>query len=168
MGIGKTVRLTRREMVKAGATEEPSRPEQATDAVEGKEKLQPFNEDGLHNVYEVNVYCDDLDKEGEGDKEKGIYAPYRITIHGPSKKICAINRNWEEEDDTRQKLDWVVEFPFIPWRGAGSVGLGQMIGSLSGAATGALRALLDSAHMNNLPTLIRLKGANFSGQSKEL
>jgi hypothetical protein len=43
-----------------------------------------------------------------------------------------------------------------------------MIGSLSGAATGALRALLDSAHMNNLPTLIRLKGANFSGQSKEL
>jgi hypothetical protein len=43
-----------------------------------------------------------------------------------------------------------------------------MIGSLSGAATGALRALLDTAHMNNIPTLIRLKGANFSGQSKEL
>jgi len=43
-----------------------------------------------------------------------------------------------------------------------------MIGSLSGAATGALRALLDTAHMNNIPTLLRLKGANFSGQSKEL
>ena len=43
-----------------------------------------------------------------------------------------------------------------------------MIGSLSGAATGALRALLDSAHINNMPTLLRLKGANFSGQSKEL
>jgi hypothetical protein len=43
-----------------------------------------------------------------------------------------------------------------------------MIGSLSGAATGALRALLDSAHINNLPTLLKLKGANFSGQSKEL
>ena len=43
-----------------------------------------------------------------------------------------------------------------------------MIGSLAGAATGALRALLDSAHMNNLPTLLRLKGVNFSGQSKEL
>ena len=154
------------EMVKAGGVDEPSRPEQATDAVEGKEKLQPFNEDGLHNIYEVNCFSDELDANDEG--KDGTYCPYRITIHGPSKKICAINRNWEEEDETKQKLDWVVEWPFIPWRGAGSVGLGQMIGSLSGAATGALRALLDSAHMNNLPTLIRLKGANFSGQSKEL
>lgn len=149
------------ELIKTAAPEEESRPQQATDAVEGKEKLQAYNEDGLHNIYEVNCFSDELD-------EKSGYAPYRITIHGPSQKICAINRNWEEEDETKQKLDWVVEWPFIPWRGAGSVGLGQMIGSLSGAATGALRALLDSAHMNNLPTLIRLKGANFSGQSKEL
>jgi hypothetical protein len=155
------------EMVKTGAIEEESEPAQATDAVEGKEKLEPFNEDGLHNVYEVNCFSDELGLDKDKDDKK-TYCPYRITIHGPSKKICAINRNWEEEDDNKLKLDWGVEFPFIPWRGAGSVGLGQMIGSLSGAATGALRALLDSAHMNNLPTLIRLKGANFSGQSKEL
>lgn len=154
------------DMIKVGAVEEESKPAQATDAVEGKEKLQPFNEDGLHNIYEVNCFSDEL--TGEKDEKEKNYCPYRITIHGPSKKICAINRNWEEEDDNKLKLDWAVEFPFIPWRGAGSVGLGQMIGSLSGAATGALRALLDSAHMNNLPTLIRLKGANFSGQSKEL
>ena len=149
------------EMIKAGVVEEESRPQKATDAVEGKENLQAYNEDGLHNIYEVNCFSDELE-DGK------TYAPYRITIHGPSQKICAINRNWEEEDKNKLKLDWGVEFPFIPWRGAGSVGLGQMIGSLSGAATGALRALLDSAHMNNLPTLIRLKGANFSGQSKEL
>lgn len=149
------------ELIKTAATEEPSRPKQATDAVEGKDKLAPYNEDGLANVYEVNCYCDELEKKYD-------YAPYRITIHGPSRKICAINRNWEENDETKQRLDWAVEFPFIPWRGATTVGLGQMIGSLSGAATGALRALLDSAHMNNLPTLLRLKGANFSGQSKEL
>ncbi len=156
------------EMIKAGAVEEESRPEKATDAVEGKEKMQAFNEDGLHNVYEINCYSDELGVDSDNNKEEKAYCPYRITIHGPSKKICAINRNWEEEDKNKLKLDWAVEFPFIPWRGAGSVGLGQMIGSLSGAATGALRALLDSAHMNNLPTLIRLKGANFSGQSKEL
>ena len=62
----------------------------------------------------------------------------------------------------------MVEFPFVPWRGAYSIGLGQMIGGLSGAATGALRALLDSAHINNMPTLLKLKGSNLSGQSKEL
>jgi hypothetical protein len=33
-----------------------------------------------------------------------------------------------------------------------------MIGGLSGAATGALRALLDSAHISNIPTLLKLKG----------
>ncbi len=60
----------------------------------------------------------------------------------------------------------MVECGFIPWRGAYSIGLGQMIGSLAGSATGALRALLDSAHVNNIPTAIRLKGANFMGQTK--
>jgi hypothetical protein len=146
------------------ATSQPidkSGAEKATDKVEGKEQVQPYNEDGLRNVFEVMCWCDDLEK-------KHGYAPYRITIDGAARKICAVNRNWEEDDETQQPLYWAVEFPFVPWRGAYTIGLGQMIGSLSGAATGALRALLDSAHMNNLPTLIRLRGANFSGQSKEL
>ena len=145
----------------ATATEEPTRPQKATSAVEGKEQVAPFNEDGLRNEYEVNCWSDELEK-------KHGWAPYRVTIDGAARKVVAVNRNWEEEDETQQPLHWVVEFPFVPWRGACSIGLGQMIGSLSGAATGALRALLDSAHMNNLPTLLRLKGANFSGQSKEL
>ena len=135
-------------------------PEKATDAVEGKDQIQPYNEDGLRNVYEVMCWCD--------IENKHKHAPYRVTVDGAHRQVVAINRNWEEEDETKQPLYWAVEFPFIPWRGAYSIGLGQMIGSLSGAATGALRALLDSAHMNNLPTLLRLKGANFSGQSKEL
>ena len=149
------------DIVKVGNPEEPTGPAKASAAVEGKEQVAPYNEDGLRNEYEVNCWCDELEKEHE-------YAPYRITIDGASRKVVAVNRNWEEDDETKEPLFWAVEFPFIPWRGAGSIGLGQMIGSLSGAATGALRALLDSAHMNNLPTLIRLKGANFSGQSKEL
>jgi len=141
--------------------EEQTKPEKATNAVEGKEKIEPYNKDGLRNEYDVMCWCE-LEKDEHG------YAPYRITIDGAHQKIAAVNRNWEEDDETKQPMYWAVEFPFIPWRGAGSIGLGQMIGSLSGAATGALRALLDSAHINNLPTLLRLKGVNFSGQSKEL
>ena len=149
------------EVVTAASTDQPTRPAKATAAVEGKDQVAPYNEDGLRNVYEVNCWCDELE-------EKYDYAPYRITIDGAARKICAVNRNWEENEETKEPLYWTVEFPFIPWRGACSIGLGQMIGSLSGAATGALRALLDTAHMNNIPTLLRLKGANFSGQSKEL
>jgi len=132
----------------------------ATEKIEGKEGNTGYNEDGLRDEFEVICFCH-LEEENDS-------APYRVTIDSAARKIVAINRNWEEEDETMQSLYWMIEFPFVPWRGAYSIGLGQMIGSLSGAATGALRALLDSAHINNLPTLLRLKGANFSGQSKEL
>ena len=134
--------------------------EKATEKIEGKEQSSGYNEDGLRDEFEV-ITAADLEDQYDS-------APYRITIDSAARKIVAINRNWEEEDEALSSLYWMVEFPFVPWRGAYSIGLGQMIGSLSGAATGALRALLDSAHINNLPTLLRLKGANFSGQSKEL
>jgi hypothetical protein len=75
-----------------------------------------------------------------------------------SSKVLAIYRNWDEEDDSREPLDWFVEFPFIPWRGAYPIGLPHMIGGLSAAATGALRALMDSAHIQNVPTMLKLKG----------
>jgi hypothetical protein len=135
-----------------------SKSDKASQKIEGKARENQYNEDGLRAVYEMTSFAE---LEGES-------APYRITLDSASRKVVAINRNWEEEDETMESLYWMVEFPFVPWRGAYSIGLGQMIGSLSGAATGALRALLDSAHINNMPTLLRLKGANFSGQSKEL
>ena len=142
------------------AIPKPTASKEATDKIEGKETYSGYNEDGLRDEFEVTCFCE-LEDENES-------APYRVTIDSAARKIVAINRNWEEEDEAMSSLYWMVEFPFVPWRGAYSIGLGQMIGSLSGAATGALRALLDSAHINNLPTLLKLKGANFSGQSKEL
>ncbi|WP_455363585.1 hypothetical protein [[Eubacterium] cellulosolvens] len=144
--------------IETATAPEESKSDKASQKIEGRSRDSQYNEDGLRAVYEMITAAD---LEGES-------APYRITLDSASRKIVAINRNWEEEDETMESLYWMVEFPFVPWRGAYSIGLGQMIGSLSGAATGALRALLDSAHINNMPTLLRLKGANFSGQSKEL
>jgi hypothetical protein len=135
--------------------------QKATDKVEGKDSYDFYNEDGLRIIYEINTF---IDMEGDTDAEGTV--PYLISMDEPTKKIVAVVRNWEQEDEYQERMQWIIEFPFIPWRGAYSVGLGQMIGSLSGAATGALRALLDSAHVNNIPTAVRLKGANFIGQSK--
>jgi hypothetical protein len=136
---------------------EESEAQKATNKVEGKSDNDFYNEDGTRIVYEVSVNTD-LEDDG--------MSPYLICIDQPTDKIVSIVRNWEEEDEYQERMQWMVEFGFIPWRGAYSIGLGQMIGSLSGAATGALRALLDSAHVNNIPTAIRLKGANFMGQTK--
>ena len=75
-------------------------------------------------------------------------------------------RNWEQGDEAMAKLDWMVEFKFIPWRGAYAIGLPQLIGGLSAAITGGLRALLDTAHINNAATMLKIKGAKISGQSQ--
>jgi hypothetical protein len=83
-------------------------------------------------------------------------------------EVLGLYRNWEESDETMTKLDWVVEFKFIPWRGAYAIGLPHLIGGLSAALTGALRALMDSAHINNAATMLKLKGAKISGQSQQV
>lgn len=140
---------------------EETKSQQATDKIEGKAAGDEYNADGLRMIYEVTG-------EMELEDDYGL-APYRIAIDDSTSQIVSINRNWMEEDEkTKENMFWMVEFPFVPWRGAYSIGLGQMIGSLSGAATGALRALLDSAQINNFPALLRLKGANMSGSSEQL
>lgn len=119
----------------------------ANDKIEGREDTS-YNEDGLRTIFEIYTHLD----FGDGME------PYIISIDKSSRKALALYRNWELEDDRRKEMDWIVEFPFVPWRGAYPIGLTHMIGGLSGAATGALRALLDSAHIQNIPTLLKLKG----------
>lgn len=121
----------------------------ANDAIEGRAPTS-YNEDGLRKVFEVSVH---LDIEDEGDMR-----PYILTIDETSQQALSLYRNWDLDDESCTALDWIVEFPFVPWRGAYPIGLTHMIGGLSGAATGALRALLDSAHIQNMPTLLKLKG----------
>ena len=139
---------------------EKSKAERANDKIEGREGSHE-NIDGERIVFEVNTFAE-LSCDG---KEK---LPYLVSIDETSKKIVAIYRNWEPEDEACTRLDWMIEFGFIAWRGAYKIGLPHMIGGLSAAATGALRAMLDSAHINNLPGFLRLKGARVGGQTKEV
>jgi len=138
---------------------EQSDSERANEKIEGKSQ-NAYNTDGLRDIFEVMTYADLEDEYG--------FAPYIISICATSHKVLAVVRNWEEDDDKHEPMFWMAEFGFVPWRGVYHIGLGQMIGWLSAAATGALRALLDSAHINNLPTLLKLKGTNFTGQSVQL
>lgn len=147
------------ELTPAGLEPEQSVAGQANDKIEGRD-AQSYNEDGLRIVYEIYAIADIEDDIGA--------APYIISIDKPSGKVLSIYRNWDEEDDTREEQQWFVEFPFIPWRGAYPIGLPHMIGGLSGAATGALRALLDAAHISNSQTMLKLKGGTAGGQSLEI
>lgn len=135
--------------VDVGTASEPeySKSTQANDKIEGR-KESSYNEDGLRTIFEIYTYLD----FGDGVE------PYILSVDKSSGLALSLYRNWEAEDTYRKELDWIVEFGFVPWRGAYPIGLTHMIGGLSGAATGALRALMDSAHIQNIPTLLKLKG----------
>jgi len=148
--------------IKASQTLEQNKVEQANNKIEGKQFED--NKDGLRKVYHIYTYL-----ELEDDKKtKGKMAPYILMIDELENEVLGLYRNWEESDETMTKLDWVVEFKFIPWRGAYAIGLPHLIGGLSAALTGSLRALLDSAHINNAATMLKLKGAKISGQSQQV
>lgn len=151
------------ELMKSALEPEQSASETANNKIEGKTSSGE-NEDGTRTVYEVYTWKEIVDDQFS----QGSRAPYIITIDEYDQKILSIRRNWEQTDESMQKLDWIVDDMFIPWRGAYGIGLPHLIGGLSGAATGALRALLDSAHINNAPTLLKLKGSKLSGQTKRI
>jgi chaperonin GroES len=132
--------------------------EKANNKIEGREETS-YNEDGLRTVYEVYTIAAIEDDEA---------LPYIISIDKPSGKVLSIYRNWDELDEAQEELQWFVEFPFVPWRGAYPIGLPHMVGGLAAAATGALRALLDSAHISNSQTMLKLKGGSKGGQSLEI
>ena len=137
--------------------------EKANNKIEGKSNSEK-NIDGVRRVYEITCFL----RLDEDDQTEGRRAPYILTIDETSSKVLALYRNWESGDEKLTKLDWLVEYKFIPWRGAYAIGLPHLIGGLSAALTGALRALLDSAHINNSQTMLKLKGGRISGQSDRI
>jgi len=142
------------------SSDEMTRSEKANNKIEGKE-MPSTNIDGVRRVYEITCF-ERLEDDGETD---GRRAPYILTIDDTSGKVLSLYRNWAYGDEKLTKLDWIVEFKFIPWRGAYAIGLPHLIGGLSAALTGSLRALLDAAHINNSQTMLKLKGGRISGQS---
>ena len=142
---------------------EQTRSEQANDKIEGKE-IPSTNIDGMRRVYEITCFL----RLQDDDISEGKRAPYILTIDESSSKVLSLRRNWEANDEKLEKLDWYVEFKFIPWRGAYAIGLPHLIGGLAAALTGTLRALLDAAHISNSQTMLKLKGGRISGQSDRI
>lgn len=134
---------------------EESASQKANAKIEGKTS-SGYNEDGVRIVYEITCVMPIEDDDP---------APYVVHIDEFSGKIAAIYRNFSEDDGNREPLQWWIENKFIPWRGVYGIGLHHLIGGMAGALTGALRALMDSAHINNAQTAIKLKGGRSTGQN---
>lgn len=147
---------------------ELSKTEQATQKVDGVDD-PAVNLDGDREVYETMVVMevtDDIVDLLEGDEVAGELYPFLVHIDVSTRTMLGFYRSWEDGDEAREPIEHLFEFPFLPWRGAYAIGFPQIIGGLSAAATGALRALLDSAHINNAAGGFILKGSGAGGQTR--
>ena len=150
------------DLIKSSMEPEETASEKANRKIEGKQAQDNF--DGLRRIFHIYTWLElESDSHSEGES-----APYILMVDDQSREVLGVYRNWEEGDETLTKLDWIIEFKFIPWRGAYAIGLPHLIGGLAAALTGGIRALLDSAHINNAATMLKLKGAKISGQSQQV
>jgi hypothetical protein len=147
------------------STSDLSKARVASDKVEGVDETNAlvYNEDGLRLVWQIEINMDE-----ENDDTVDRPAPYIIHLDDSTSTILGFFRNWKEEDDKLEKIIWMSEWSFIPWRGGPAIGLAHLIGSLAGASTGALRAILDTAHIQNFPGAVKLAGARGAGESKSV
>ena len=128
--------------------------------IEGVNQYGDDGQDEVMTLLEMHVYeaftgIDGIDDE---DSENLVALPYVITIDYDSQKIVSVRRNWDEGDGSHKRRDWFVSYKFLPGVGFYGFGLYHMIGGLGKAATGALRALLDSAAFANMQGGFKLKG----------
>ena len=137
-----------------------------TEDIEGVNPYGDDEQDAVMTLLEMHVYeaFEGLDGIEDEDTENLVMLPYVITIDYDSEKIVAVRRNWREDDEKKKRRDWFVSYKFLPGVGFYGFGLYHMIGGLGKAATGALRALLDSAAFANMQGGFKLKGRVSGGE----
>jgi hypothetical protein len=132
------------------------------------EGVDPYGDssDQIMTLLEVHSYemFDGIDGIEDNTDDDAVALPYVITIDYDAEKIVSIRRNWEEDDEKKKRRDWFVSYKFLPSTGFYGFGLYHMIGGLGKAATGSLRALLDSAAFANMQGGFKLKGRVTGGE----
>ena len=132
------------------------------------EGVDPYGDssDQVMTLLEVHCYqmFDGIDGVEDNEDNDAVALPYVITIDYDAEKIVAVRRNWEEQDEKKKRRDWFVSYKFLPSTGFYGFGLYHMIGGLGKAATGSLRALLDSAAFANMQGGFKLKGRVTGGE----
>jgi hypothetical protein len=143
-------------------------PVEAFDEVEKKiaEKMGfRASSDDRYKILEMHV---DLDLPGYEDKDEdgeptGIALPYVVTIEKGTQTVLAIRRNWNPDDDTKQKRNHFVHYSYIPGFGFYAFGLIHLIGAFAKSGTSIIRQLVDAGTLSNLPGGFKTKGLRVKG-----
>tara|TARA_R100001129_G_scaffold186612_1_gene179226 strand:+ start:1227 stop:3716 length:2490 start_codon:yes stop_codon:yes gene_type:complete len=142
--------------------------EEAIDEIQG---ISPsYKENRNRTVYEVHTVLDiegfeDVDQEGN---PTGLKLPYIITIEEDSEKVLSIRRNYLQNDLLKNKINYFVQYKFMPGLGFYGLGLSHMIGGLSKASTSILRQLIDAGTLANLPAGFKARGMRIRDEDDPL
>jgi hypothetical protein len=122
-------------------------------------------EDDRFKLLEMQVILDLEGDEHTDDKGKptGIGRPYIVTIEKGTGQVLAIRRNWRPEDETFQKRNHFVHYPYIPGFGFYAFGLIHLIGAFAKSGTSILRQLVDAGTLSNLPGGFKTRGLRTKG-----
>ena len=138
------------------------------DEIQGLEAS--YKEDRNRTIYEIHTVLDiegfeDVDVNGEST---GLKLPYIITIDEASESVLAIRRNYLEGDPLKNKINYFVQYKFLPGLGFYGLGLSHMIGGLSKASTSILRQLIDAGTLANLPAGFKARGMRIRDEDEPL
>ena len=142
--------------------------QEAIDDIQG---ISPtYKENRNRTVYEVHTVLDiegyeDLDATGN---PTGLKLPYIVTIEENSGVILSIRRNYSENDMLKNKINYFVQYKFMPGLGFYGLGLSHMIGGLSKASTSILRQLIDAGTLANLPAGFKARGMRIRDEDDPL
>ena len=141
---------------------------EAIDEIQG---ISPtYKENRNRIVYEVHTVLDiegfeDVDEQGN---PTGLKLPYIITIEEDSEKVLSIRRNYLPNDLLKNKINYFVQYKFMPGLGFYGLGLSHMIGGLSKASTSILRQLIDAGTLANLPAGFKARGMRIRDEDDPL
>ena len=138
------------------------------DKIQGVEP--DYSDDEQRKLYEIHTVEDiegfeDVDEMGE---TTGLKLPYIITIDDSTQEILSIRRNYNPEDPLRNKINYFVQYKFLPGLGFYGLGLSHMIGGLSKASTSILRQLIDAGTLSNLPAGFKARGIRIRDEASPL
>ena len=138
-----------------------------------KLELEGIAKDGQEDQYTLYEVHTNLDLEGYEDigddgEPTGIKLPYVVTVSQAGNKVLSIRRNYGEQDPLRKKVNYFVQFKFLPGTGFYGFGLIHMIGGLTRTATAALRQLLDAGTLANLPAGFKSRGIRVRDDAQPL
>ena len=129
-----------------------------------------YKEDRNRVIYEIHTVLDiegfeDLDAQGN---PTGLKLPYIITIDEDTETVLAIRRNYLQQDPLKNKINYFVQYKFLPGLGFYGLGLSHMIGGLSKASTSILRQLIDAGTLANLPAGFKARGMRIRDEDEPL